>query len=168
MGTSVHKMSNWMSKCYFMGKHSKYRRYTCIKLRHSRLWELHTSLRSVITLQIFNFIKVYARLKSIGIVWQSCLLFPPQYTVTLYLTNWWWTTACIHSECQLAWQSSGKGKYRARAGHNFKWSLESTQRKSCFHPDSLFYFLTMEKLFLSHQVCVRITEEWFPPEIGTG
>lgn len=85
MGTCVHKMSNWMSKCYFMGKHSKYRRYTCIKLRHSRLWEFQTSLRSVIKLQVSHFIKVYARLKSIGIVRQSCFLFPPQYIMTLYL-----------------------------------------------------------------------------------
>lgn len=36
-------------------------------------------------LQVFNFIKVYARLKSIGIVRQSCFLFPPQCTMTLYL-----------------------------------------------------------------------------------
>lgn len=145
-------------------------RYTCVKLRHSRLWEFHTSVRSVIMFQVFNFIKFYARLKSIGIVRRSCFLFPPQYTVTLYLTNWWWRTACIHSECQLASQSWGKGKYRAHAGHNFKWSLESTQSKSCFRPDSfsLPYLLTTEKLFLSHQAYVRITEEWFPPETGTG
>lgn len=144
-------------------------RYACIKLRHSRLWEFHTSVRSVIMLQVFTFIKVYARLKSIGIVRRSCSLFPPQYTVTLYLSNWWWT-ACVHSERQLASQSWGKGKYRAHAEHNFKWSLEHSEQILLLPwlSLSLPYLLTTEKLFLSHQDYVRITEEWFPPEIGTG
>lgn len=125
-GQLGHKMSNWMSKCYFMGKHSKYRRYTRIKLRHSRLWEFHASLRSVIMLQVCK-----------TQVHRHCIFSVP---ISVYhdfvLTNWWWTTACIHSECQFASQSWGRVKFRAHAGHHFKRSLESTQRKSCFHPDS--------------------------------
>lgn len=160
MGTWVHKMSKWMPKCYFMAKHSKYRRYTCIKLRHSRLWEFHTSLRSIIILQVFNFIKV--RLRAIGIVRQSCFPIPTSIYHDFVLTNWWWTTACIHSERQLASQTCGKGKYSAHAGHNFKWYLESTQRKSCFHTDPPTSTRDGESFLVTPRLCLNHWKVIFP------